>query len=117
MTYADMDAIKRIGIEAMTNDQHTQLKAMGDVPYLKEEPLNDSFRETLQNKRYVFLVAANEEGEVVGGSSFYFQGFEQEDIPYTDPSTEEEKPNQDQPKSPKSEKKSRLLQNKRGPMR
>jgi predicted N-acetyltransferase YhbS len=105
MTYADMDAIQRIGVEAMTDDRHTQLKTMGDVAYLKEEPSNDGFRKTLQNKRYVFLVAANEAGEVVGGCSFYFQGFEQEDIPYTDPSAEDEKPKPAPPGEPEVGKK------------
>jgi GNAT superfamily N-acetyltransferase len=94
MTYADMDIISRIGSEAMANDRHTQLKKLGDTPYAQDQPSNDGFRETLQNKRYVFVTAVNKEGEVVGGSSFYFRGFPQEHIPYTDPNTAEEKPKQ-----------------------
>lgn len=93
MTYVNMDDISRIGREAMILDRHTQMKDLGNVSYLKEEdPSQEGFRATLKNKRYVFIKAVNEDGEVVGGGSFYFQGFEHQDIPYTDPEIEEAVP-------------------------
>jgi GNAT superfamily N-acetyltransferase len=84
-TYADIDFIIKIGRDSFLTDRQTQLKRLGNVPYLQEEFARTGAIHTLENPKMNFIKAAwNDTGEVVGSLSFFYHEFDPKDIPKLD---------------------------------
>jgi hypothetical protein len=95
-TLTDITAIVKIGreIDAIREDRHTELKRLGNISYLNpdDNAAIEGFKTALKKDgKYVFIKAVNDaNNELMGSASFYFQGFEQDEIPKFDIGEEEE---------------------------
>src|ERR1700753_1550253 len=84
-TYADIDALNKIWRDSFETDRQTQLKKLGNVPYLREDGARDGAIRTLQNPKFNYIKAVRDDtGEVLGSLCFVFHGFDQNDIPKLD---------------------------------
>jgi GNAT superfamily N-acetyltransferase len=89
VVFADYDAIGKIEPDEPVEDRHTQVKQLGNIPYLQDENSWDSFKSGFQNPRSVFLKAVdNDTKKVMGCAKFVFHGFKPEHIPHFDPGEE-----------------------------
>ena len=84
-TYADIDAMNKIGRDSFETDRQTQLKKLGNVSYLQEDSARDGAIRSIQNPKANYIKAVrNDTREVLGSLSFVFYGFDQNDIPKLD---------------------------------
>src|ERR1700761_7954393 len=84
-TYADIDAMNKIGRDPFETDRQTQLKKLGNVSYLQEDSARDGAIRSIQNPKANYIKAVrNDTREVLGSLSFVFYGFDQNDIPKLD---------------------------------
>jgi GNAT superfamily N-acetyltransferase len=85
-TYSDVRTLARISVDAMSTDRHTQLKCSGDVPYTSVTGTVSNLLDALEHPDFVHLKAVDDNTEeTLGYGSFWFYGFEHDDVPHTDP--------------------------------
>lgn len=70
----------------MSTDRHTQLKCLGDVPYTSVDGTAGNLLGALEHPNFVHIKAVDRiTEETLGYGSFWFYGFEHDDVPQTDP--------------------------------
>jgi GNAT superfamily N-acetyltransferase len=84
------------------------MKHLGHVSYLQKDPSQKYLRSALKNKNHKFIKAVDEDGQILGGLSCFFKGFEESEVPHTDPGFEHPAPTTtDEVEEPLSEEKKR----------
>lgn len=85
-TYHDVRTLAKISVDAMSTDRHTQLKTIGKVPYTSVTGTIGNLLCPLKHPNVVHIKAVDDvTKETLGYGSFWFYGFEADDIPHTDP--------------------------------
>jgi GNAT superfamily N-acetyltransferase len=86
LTYADFAARHRVGALTGAQDRQTQLKLLGDVHYLRDDPASAhrSFARQLQLPTHVLAKAADADGRFLGSLGVEFLGFAPEEVPRWD---------------------------------
>jgi GNAT superfamily N-acetyltransferase len=86
VTYADVNALAKIGADSFANDRHTLVKQLGKRPLNLEESGKESLRLNLKSEKFVYQKAVDDAtGEPIGLIGLYFRGVEPNRIPWTSP--------------------------------
>src|ERR1700722_17620114 len=86
LTYADFPASHRISKLTFIDDRQTQLKRLGDVHYLRDDPVSAhrSFVRGLQRPGHVCAKAGAADGFFLGSLGIQFLNFDPADVPHWD---------------------------------
>ena len=86
LTYADFAARHRVGALTGAQDRHTQLKRLGDLHCLRDDPVSAhrDFARSLQRPTHVFAKAADADGRFLGSLGIELLGFAPEEVPRRD---------------------------------
>jgi GNAT superfamily N-acetyltransferase len=86
LTYADASSSRRIFLESFEQDRQTQLKQLGDISYLRDDPLGAQrgFIRDLQRASHVGAKAVDAQGAFLGSLGIEFLGFAPADVPHWD---------------------------------
>jgi GNAT superfamily N-acetyltransferase len=86
LTYADFAASRRVGGLTGDADRQTQLKKLGDVSYLRDDPAAGlrAFASGLQRPTVVCAKAVGDDGAFLGSLGIEFLGFEAAEVPRFD---------------------------------
>jgi GNAT superfamily N-acetyltransferase len=86
VTYHDIKTLANISVDAMSTDRHTQLKCLGNVPYTSVSGTIGNMLGPLKHPSFVHVKAVDGETEdILGYVSLWYYGFEQDEIPHSDP--------------------------------
>jgi len=86
VTYADIPLLAKISGDSFVADRHTQMKALGEKPYVMEDEAIKDIPRYLDSKNVVCMKAVDETtGKPVGWASWGFRGFAVDEIPRGDP--------------------------------
>jgi GNAT superfamily N-acetyltransferase len=86
VTYHDVTTLANIMVEAMSNDRHTQLKTLGDVSYTRAAGNIEDLLSGIKHPKTVYVKAVHgETGDILGCISLWYVGFQEQDVPHTDP--------------------------------
>ncbi|KAI0197262.1 acyl-CoA N-acyltransferase [Xylaria flabelliformis] len=97
LNYVDIPACAQITSSAFAADPHTVVKQLGPEPFDMYKISSSGFCSTLSNKTYVYVKAMdNETGEIVGHAGWKFRGLNEELVPWSGPS--DEKPRKEEQK-------------------
>jgi GNAT superfamily N-acetyltransferase len=86
LQYSDFEATSRIWKQSFMQDRQTQLKKLGDVSYLRDDPVgaHRRFVKDLQRPTHVWAKAVGEHGEFLGSLGIEFVGFDAAEVPRFD---------------------------------
>lgn len=86
LTYADFAARRRVGMLTGDADRQTQLKRLGDVAYLRDDPAAGlwDFVKEMQSATHVCAKAVGADGAFLGSLGINFIGFEAAEVPRFD---------------------------------
>ena len=80
-TLSDISALAKISADSFVLDRHTQMKALGKIPYDLEAMWKNSLPQLLASTKVVTLKAVDEEsGEVMGWMYWGFEGFGEDEV-------------------------------------
>lgn len=85
--YTDAHSLALIWIDAFKTDRQTQLKTLAKISYTTVAGSMKNTIATLRRGKNPFVEAVTSDGQIMGTCSLAFVGFDEMDIPYTDPGT------------------------------
>lgn len=85
LQYADINACACLTAAAFSTDRHTIVKQLGGKPFDMYEVSRNGFLDSLHNRRYIYVKAVDETGQIVGHAGWGFRGVDEEKISWKGP--------------------------------